>query len=166
LTFYKLGRLKKKTKLDSIEGCMKEMKMKIYVAGSFASRKGVMRVLELQNTLRKSGFEVLNQLEAFDYTRIKDFRTEIELGKRIIENDLSLLKQADVIVAFANEPSFGMGAEVFYAKRILKKKIIAIISKPTKSPWIVSHADVVVEKDSVEDMIKALKRLLLNQEYI
>jgi nucleoside 2-deoxyribosyltransferase len=36
--------------------------MKIYVAGSFATRKGVKRVLELQNTLRKAGFEVLNQL--------------------------------------------------------------------------------------------------------
>ena len=119
--------------------------MKIYVAGSFATRKGVKRVLELQNSLRKAGFEVLNQLGAFDYTRIEDFRARVKLGKRIIENDLSLLEQADVIVALADESSFGIGAEAFYAKQILKKKIVAIVTKPAKSPWIVSHADVILE---------------------
>jgi nucleoside 2-deoxyribosyltransferase len=133
------------------------MKTKIYVAGFFATREGVKRVLELQETLRKAGFEVLNQLEAFDYTGIKDFRTEVELGKRVIENDLSLLKQADVIVALADQPSFGMGAEVFYAKHVLKKNVIAIASKPAKSPWVVSNADRVLKTYSVEDLIKILK---------
>jgi nucleoside 2-deoxyribosyltransferase len=131
--------------------------MKIYVAGSFATRKGVKRVLELQNSLRKAGFEVLNQLEAFDYTRIEDFRAQVEFGRRIIENDLSLLEQADVIVALADEPSFGIGAEAFYAKKILKKKVVAIVTKPAKSPWIVSHADAILETYSVEDLIKILK---------
>lgn len=131
--------------------------MKIFVAGSFATRKGVERVLKLQNTLKKAGFEVLNQLETFDYTRIEDFRGEVELGKRIIENDLSLLEQADVMVVLADEPSFGIGAEVFHAKRILKKKIFAIVAKPAKSPWIVSHADVVLETYSTEDLLKKLK---------
>lgn len=133
--------------------------MKIYVAGSFATRKGVKKVRELQNTLRKAGFEVLNQLKAFDYTRIDDFKAEVELSKRIIENDLSLLEQADVIVALADKPSFGIGAEIFYAKRILKKKIVAIVTKPAKSPWIVSHADEVLETYSAEDLIKILKGL-------
>ena len=131
--------------------------MKIYVAGSFATPKGVKRVRELQNTLRKAGFEVLNQLEAFDYTRIEDFRAEVELGKRIIRNDLGLLEQADVIVALADEPSFGIGAEIFYAKQILKKKIIAIVTKPAKSPWIVSYADTILETCSIEDLVKVLK---------
>ena len=131
--------------------------MKIYVAGSFATPKGVKKVRELQNTLRKAGFEVLNQLEAFDYTRIEDFRAEVELGKRIIENDLGLLEQADVIVALADEPSFGIGAEVFYAKQILKKRIIAIVTKPAKSPWIVSQADVILEKYSLKEITKILK---------
>ena len=133
------------------------MKMKIYVAGSFATPKGVKKVRELQNTLRKAGFEVLNQLEAFDYTRIEDFRAEVESGKRIIENDLGLLEQADVIVALADEPSFGIGAEVFYAKQILKKRIIAIVTKPAKSPWIVSQADVILEKYSLKEITKILK---------
>lgn len=133
------------------------MKMKIYVAGSFATHKGVKRVLELQNTLRKAGFEVLNQLEAFDYTRIDDFRAEVELGKRIIENDLGLLEQADAVVALADEPSFGIGAEVFYAKRILKKKIVAIVTKPAKSPWVVSHADAILEKYYLKKLTKILK---------
>ena len=131
--------------------------MKIYVAGSFTTRKGVKKVLELQNALRKAGFEVLNQLEAFDYTRIEDFRAEVELGRRIIENDISLLKQADVIVALADEPSFGISAEVFYGKHILKKKIIVIVTKPAKSPWIVSHANVILETYSADDLIKVLK---------
>jgi len=131
--------------------------MKVYVAGSFATSKGVKRVLRLQNTLRKAGFEVLNQLEAFDYTGIEDFRTEIELGKRIIKNDLGLLKQADVVVALADEPSFGLGAEVFYAKQVLGKKVIAIVSRSAKSPWIVCHADVILRVYSVKDLIKALK---------
>lgn len=131
--------------------------MKIYVAGSFATPKGVKKVRELQNTLRKAGFEVLNQLEAFDYTRIEDFRAEVESGKRIIENDLGLLEQADVIVALADEPSFGIGAEVFYAKQILKKRIIAIVTKPAKSPWIVSQADVILEKYSLKEITKILK---------
>lgn len=47
------------------------MKMKIYIAGSFATRKGVKRVLKLQKALGKAGFEVLKQLEAFDYTKIE-----------------------------------------------------------------------------------------------
>jgi nucleoside 2-deoxyribosyltransferase len=134
-----------------------KMKTKIYVAGSFATREGVKKVLELQDALRKAEFEVLNQLEAFDYTRIKDFRAEMELGKRVIENDLSLLKQADVIVALADQPSFGIGAEVFYAKHVLKKKVIAIASKPARSPWIVSNADVVLKTYSAIDLIKILK---------
>jgi hypothetical protein len=133
------------------------MKMKIFVAGSFATRKGAERVLKLQNALRKAGFEVLNQLEAFDYTKIEDFRAEEELGKRVIENDLSLLEQADVIVALADEPSFGVGAEVFHAKRILEKKIFAIVTKPAKSPWIVSHADVVLETYSIKDLVQVLR---------
>lgn len=131
--------------------------MKIYVAGSFATPKGVKKVRELQNTLRKAGFEVLNQLEAFDYTRIEDFRAEVESGKRIIENDLGLLEQADVIVALSDEPSFGIGAEIFYAKQILKKRIIAIVTKPAKSPWIVSQADVILEKYSLKEITKILK---------
>lgn len=113
--------------------------------------------MKLQNALRRAGFEVLNQLEAFDYTRIEDFRAEIELGKRIIRNDLDLLKQADVVVALADEPSFGLGAEIFCAKRVLKKKVIAIASKPAKSPWIVCHADVILRVYSAKDLIKALK---------
>jgi nucleoside 2-deoxyribosyltransferase len=135
------------------------MEMKIYVAGSFATRKCVKKVLELQNILRKAGFEVLNQLEAFDYTGIEDFRAEMELGKRIIENDLGLLEQADVVVVLADEPSFGIGAEVFYAKRILEKKIVAVVTKPAKSPWIVSFADVILGTYSVEDLIRVLKEV-------
>lgn len=133
------------------------MKMKIYIAGSFATRKGVKRVLKLQNALGKAGFEVLKQLEAFDYTKIEDFRRELELGKKIIKSDLSLLEKADVIVVLADEPSFGIGAEVFYAKQILKKKIIAIATKPAKSPWIVSQADVILEKYSVKNLVEVLK---------
>ena len=131
--------------------------MKIYVAGSFATPKGVKRVRELQDTLRKAGFEVLNQLEAFDYTGIEDFRVEVELGKRIIEKDLGLLEQADLIVALADEPSFGIGAEVFYAKQILKKKIVAIVTEPARSPWIVSHADAILEEYSLKKLAKMLK---------
>ena len=131
--------------------------MKIYVAGSFATRKGVRRVLDLQDALRKAGFEVLNQLEAFDYTGIEDFRVEVELGKRIIEKDLGLLEQADLIVALADEPSFGIGAEVFYAKQILKKKIVAIVTEPARSPWIVSHADAILEEYSLKKLAKMLK---------
>ena len=139
------------------------MKMKIYVAGSFATPKGVKRVRELQNTLRRAGFEVLNQLEAFDYTRIEDFRAEVELGKSIIENDLGLLEQADVIVALADEPSFGIGAEIFYAKQILKKRIIAIVTKPAKSPWVISNANVILETHSVEELIQVLKDFFRNR---
>jgi nucleoside 2-deoxyribosyltransferase len=133
------------------------MKRKIYVAGSFATRKGVEKVLKLQETLRKAGFDVLNQLEAFDYTGIEDFRAEGELGERIIEKDLRLLRQADVIVALADQPSFGIGAEVFYAKHVLKKRVIAIASKPARSPWIVSNADVVLKTYSAKDLIRILK---------
>lgn len=132
--------------------------MKIYVAGSFATRKGVKRVRALQDALRKAGFEVLNQLEAFDYTGIEDFRAEVELGKRIVKSDLGLLKQADVVVALADEPSFGIGAEVFYAKQILKKRIVAVVTKPAKSPWIVSHADTIIPRYAVEDLVEVLKK--------
>lgn len=134
--------------------------MKVFVAGSFTTPNGVKRVLGLQNTLREARFEVLNQLEAFNYTEIEDFRAEIELGKKVIKNDLNLLKQADVIVALADEVSFGLGAEVFYAKRVLRKKVVAIASKPAKSPWIVCHADIILNTYSAENLIKALKNLL------
>lgn len=45
--------------------------MKVYVAGSLTASKSMKKVSELQNALRRAGFEVLNQLEAFDYTEIK-----------------------------------------------------------------------------------------------
>lgn len=82
---------------------------------------------------------------------------KLESGKKIMESDLNLLEKADVIVALADEPIFGTGAEVFYAKQILKKKIIAIATKPAKSPWIVSKADAILKKYSVEDLVKVLK---------
>jgi len=132
--------------------------MRIYVAGSFATPKGVKKVVKLQKALRKAGFEVLNQLEAFNYTKIEDFRTKVELGKKILKNDLTLLEKADVIVAFADEPSFGIGAEVFYAKHILKKKVVAIATKPARSPWIVSQADIILEKHSIKELTKTLKK--------
>jgi nucleoside 2-deoxyribosyltransferase len=71
---------------------------------------------------------------------------ELKLGKKIMKSDLSLLEKADVIVALPDDSNFGTGAEVFYAKQILKKKIVAIVTKPAKSPWIVSHADVILKR--------------------
>jgi len=131
--------------------------MRVYVAGSFSEPRSVKKALGLQAVLRRAGFEVLNQLEFLDYTQVKDFRDEIDLGKSVLEHDLSLLREADVIFALADEPSFGTGAEVFYAKRILGKKVVALATEPAKSPWIVTHADKILKRYSIPEVIEALK---------
>lgn len=133
--------------------------MKVYVAGSFITIKDIQRVVDLQNALRKEGLNVLNQLEPFKWDKLYDFRNELDLARRIIKYDLSLLKKADVIVALANKPSFGTGAEVIYAKRVLRKKVVAIVTKPMRSPWILIHADVVVDSFDAKKIAEAIRSL-------
>lgn len=137
--------------------------MRCYVAGSFNTINDIEKVLKVQEGLRRAGVEVLNQLEPFDYRRLYNFIDERELAERIVKHDLSLLEKTDVVIALADRPSFGTGAEVFYSKRVLGKKVIAVVSQPARSPWIVIHADIVVR--SVEEAISAVKRLSKESTY-
>jgi nucleoside 2-deoxyribosyltransferase len=129
----------------------------VYIAGSFSTIEDIEKVVELQEDLKKAGLEILNQLEPFEWRRLYDFREERNLAKRIVEYDLSLLKKADIVIALADKPSFGVGAEVIYAKRVLGKKVIAIITKVARSPWVLIHADIVVNSFNVKKIIEAIK---------
>ncbi len=133
--------------------------VKVYVAGSFQTVRDIERVVELQQRLREEGLDVLNQLEPFEWRREYDFLLEVRLAKRVIEYDLSLLKEADVIVALADKPSFGVGAEVIYAKRVLNKKVVAVLTAKAKSPWIVMHADAIVCSFDPSRITKAVRQV-------
>ena len=133
--------------------------MRVYVAGPFTTIKGIRKVIEIQKALEGAGIQVLNQLEPFEWRKFYDFRQDPDLAKQIVEYDLSLVRKADLIVVLADKPSWGSGAEVFYAKALLEKLVIAIVTRPARSPWIVHHSDIVLEELDVEKLVEAIKKL-------
>jgi nucleoside 2-deoxyribosyltransferase len=133
--------------------------MRVYVAGAFTTLRGIQRVVKLQRALKSMGLEVLNQLKPFKWRKLYDFKKDRALAKRIVEHDLSLLEKADVIVALADKPSWGVGVEVFYAKILLRKKVVAIVTKPARSPWVINYADIVLEELNAEKIAESIKAL-------
>lgn len=130
--------------------------MKLYVAGSLATSEDLRRLMEVQDVLKKAGFEVLNPL-VFNYTRILDFRGKVDMAKWVADRDLTMLKEADVVVALGDKPSFGAAMETFYAKRVLNKRVILIASKPTRSPWMVAMADIIL--DGLSRLVDEIRKL-------
>jgi len=134
-------------------------RIKIFVAGSLSSPIGLRKILKLQDKLRKAGFKVIDQFKSFNYVKVKDFRSKIKLAKKIVKHDISLIKKSNLVIVFADEPSFGTGAEVFYAKQILRNKVIAIATRKVKSPWIVAHADLVLKSSNFENIVATVKEI-------
>jgi len=54
-------------------------------------------------------------------------------------------------IARADKPIFETEAEVCYAKRILRKRVVALVTKPARSRLIVLHAGKAIKKSSIPD---------------
>ncbi len=71
-----------------------------------------------------------------------------------IKRDLEDVEQCDVIVVYLPKLSAGACMEMFYAK-LKEKKVVVISEMDCLSPWILAHADVVLEKiDLLEESLK------------
>ncbi len=129
--------------------------MKVLIVGSVAYG-GIENIRKLQEILRRNGFEVIDQFKEANYTDVSDFRYNIELCRKIVENDFNKVNEADVLVLLADRPSFGAMAETFYAY-LKGKDIIALCKKELKSPWPIYFSKYIVKDE--EELIKTLKNI-------
>ena len=106
---------------------------------------GISDIRDLYSFLRKEGFDVLDHIVhgRMDYSDIGDFRDKKELSNQIVDYDLNFVKEADVLVVVAENPSFGTGIEVFIAKSS-RKKIILLAKEPIPTPWPIHFSDHIV----------------------
>jgi len=132
--------------------------MKVMVCGSLGYEDNVQRIRELQAFLMEKNFKILDQLRggALNYSHIRDFRDRKELATNIVEKDLELVKEADIVVAMCDVPSFGTAIELFVAKK-LGKTVIAFSKQPVASPWPIVFSDYIV--DTEENLSKLLQTL-------
>jgi nucleoside 2-deoxyribosyltransferase len=134
------------------------------VCGSIGySRRGAHDIEDMYTFLQSKGFSIVDHMvrkeEGMDYSDIMDFRDKPDLSRKIVEYDLEYVKKADVIVAIANEPSYGTAIEVFFAKKS-GKKVILLAKDPVPTPWPINFSDYIV-KD--EDQLIELLHQLQNQ---
>jgi 7-cyano-7-deazaguanine reductase len=107
--------------------------MKIVVCGS-VGYGGIEKIRELQEFLRREGYDVLDQFEKADYSYVDDFRDKDELCEKIVKNDMSLIEKADVLILVADHPSFGSAIEA-YTFSMSGKPVIAYAESNVRSPW-------------------------------
>jgi nucleoside 2-deoxyribosyltransferase len=74
-----------------------------------------------------------------------------------IQRDLEDAKLCDVMIVYLPRLSAGACMELFYAKR-KGKKVVVVSEIKCLSPWIIAHADIVIQDFSALE--EALKRLL------
>lgn len=120
-------------------------------------------VRSLYARLGRGRFKVLNHIESgeMDYSNISDFRGKESLCKKIVKYDLECLKDADVIVAVANGPSYGTAMEILMAKQA--GKITVLLAKnPIRSPWPIHFSDHVVSSES--ELVELLRRIDKEEE--
>ena len=135
------------------------------VCGSigYSRRRGAHDIEDMYTFLQSKGFSIVDHMvrkeEGMDYSDIMDFRDKPDLSRKIVEYDLEYVKKADVIVAIANEPSYGTAIEVFFAKKS-GKKVILLAKDPVPTPWPINFSDYIVND---EDQLIELLHQLQNQ---
>jgi nucleoside 2-deoxyribosyltransferase len=119
---------------------------------------GISDIRGLYSFLSIKGFDVLNHImqEGMDYSDIRDFRYRKELSNKIIEHDLKYVKQADVIVVIAKNPSYGTAIEVFIAKNS-GKRVILLAKEPVPTPWPVNFSDYIATTE--DELVKILTEM-------
>jgi 7-cyano-7-deazaguanine reductase len=130
--------------------------MKIIVCGS-VGYGNMSKIRELQNFLREEGFNVIDQFEKADYSYVEDFRANSELCKKIVENDMQKIEEADILVLISDHPSFGSAMEA-YKFSMSGKPVIAYAEDKVRSPWPLFVARRVCRnKEELEDAIRGIK---------
>ncbi|MGQ9469509.1 MAG: nucleoside 2-deoxyribosyltransferase [Nitrososphaerales archaeon] len=128
---------------------------KIMVCGAIAD-KGILKIRRVQSLLKEKGFHVIDQISDKDYSKIKDFRDKKDLSEEITKHDLNFIKESDIVVALIDRPSYGVAAEIYFAK-IMGKKVITMSKRKVSSPWPIAFSDRIVRDE--ERLISALKEL-------
>ena len=132
--------------------------MKVFVCGSIGYG-GIEDIKRVQNTLRKRGFDVLDQL-SYDYSHIEDFRDKRKLCEEIVKKDLELCSKADVIVFIAKRPSFGAMAEVVISS-LKGKPVVLFCTDELRSPWPIYFSSFIARDE--EELIEALNSIKLKK---
>ena len=78
-------------------------------------------------------------------------------AESFVERDIVDIEKCDVLIAYLPNLSAGACMELFYAKR-KGKKVIVISNMSRLSPWIIVHADKIVNR--FEELEDALKQVL------
>ncbi len=111
------------------------------------------RIAEICETLQ---VEVIDpwKREKMLYKREEDCWWNNVPASDFIKRDLEDVEQCDVMVVYLPKLSAGACMEMFYAK-LKGKKVVVISEMDCLSPWILAHADVVLEKiDLLEESLK------------
>jgi len=115
------------------------------------------KIKELQDFLREKGFNVIDQFEKADYSYVEDFREDSELCRKIVENDMRKIGEADVLVLISDSPSFGSAMEA-YKFSTSGKPVIAYAEDKARSPWPLFIArSVCRNKEELERAIREVK---------
>ena len=127
------------------------MKMKIiYLCGPINGRTND----ECKSWRHTIKYGLSTQYEFIDPMR-NDYRgREGEYFSDIVHSDKTDVENADIILAMAQNPSWGTAMEIFYAHS-LNKPVVGICDKKTPSPWILYHCGIILK--TVEDAITYLR---------
>ncbi len=115
--------------------------MKVYLAHPFLD---MTYGRELQAKIEALGITVLNPFQRNEQAVYEAIIANKEVfgathSRNIVEGDLRLIEQVDAVVAICNDKaSIGTHMEVFYASRILRRKVFVLYQKsfPVKvHPW-------------------------------
>ena len=118
---------------------------------------GMKELDDLKGELKRESFNVIEQfVDVGQSSKVRDFRCEKVLSKRIMEHDIRLLSEADVLVVLANRPSFGAGVEICIAWKA-GKPVIAFCPRSVPTPWPIALANHIAK--TKEELLVILRTL-------
>lgn len=78
-----------------------------------------------------------------------------ESNKQIVNDDLTMIRKSDGLVAVVNDTRIGTPMEIFYAGSILRIPVYIITHKHQEHPWIQKFATkIFTSRQAFEDFIK------------
>jgi nucleoside 2-deoxyribosyltransferase len=132
----------------------------LYLAGPFKHDPGWDYKREQREVLERNGFVVSDPtVENGDFRALDPF--EFETARQIVEGDVEIILKCDGMVVNTFQRSFGTAMEAAYAKLAGKKVILVTHGrKDMVSPWLVYHADIIIEKvddESAQEIARLFK---------
>ena len=136
--------------------------MKIYFAGSIKGGRENQKIYEIiVKFLESHGHKVLTKHVARpDVVELESRKSK----EAIFSRDLKWLHEADILIADVSIPSLGVGWEIAYFSRVLRKPVVCLTKKPDISAMIAGDPRIPVyeyDDENLEDVLEMIEKKYL-----